>query len=173
MAEKVGLSTEMLREFRSVMKLTPDVRKLVANRTIDSVDLVYRISKLDAAGQKEVVRKYLEEQLSGDDVRVISSYTTKTGKRSLKAIEDVVSSRNIQIYVLQVNNTTVQQRGRLVQRIKDVVRSEGILNFSSKGSTLSVELSKAGQKRLREEAKRKKKTLRQFVSDLINDQGWG
>lgn len=44
LAKKIGLSTEMIREFRTVLKLPDEVQKLVANRKIDSLDVVREIS---------------------------------------------------------------------------------------------------------------------------------
>jgi hypothetical protein len=59
-AQRVGVSTEMLREFRGVRDLVPEIRQMVSKRVIDSVDLVYRISKLRPETQAAIVRQVLE-----------------------------------------------------------------------------------------------------------------
>lgn len=46
LSKKVGLSTEMVREFLIPLKLSKEVQKLISERKIDSVDVIREISAL-------------------------------------------------------------------------------------------------------------------------------
>jgi ParB-like chromosome segregation protein Spo0J len=45
-ADKVGLSSEMIREFRSALKLPEEVQKLILSRKIDRIDIIKELSSL-------------------------------------------------------------------------------------------------------------------------------
>ena len=59
-AEKIGLSTEMIRQFLSVLKLPKEVQKLVSDRQIDRIDIVKEISALkDPKTQIEAAKSFI------------------------------------------------------------------------------------------------------------------
>lgn len=66
MAEKIELSTEMIREFLAVLKLPEEVQKLVADRQIDSVDIVKEISALKEPQKQVEAAKSFVKSLSKD-----------------------------------------------------------------------------------------------------------
>jgi ParB-like chromosome segregation protein Spo0J len=56
-ADKLGLSTEMIREFLSALRLPSSVQGMVANRTIDRLDVVRELASLpDKESQVEAAR---------------------------------------------------------------------------------------------------------------------
>ncbi|HIH97117.1 MAG TPA: hypothetical protein HA348_06545 [Thermoplasmata archaeon] len=65
-AEKTGLSTEMIREFLAVLKLPEEVQELVSNRQIDSIDTVKEISALKDPKTQIEAAKLFVNSLSKD-----------------------------------------------------------------------------------------------------------
>lgn len=166
-AERVGLSTEMLREFRSVRLLDPEVRELVEKRVIDSVDLVYRISKLDPKTQKAVVDKVLKDQMTGDDARVVKSLVVGRKGSGKAAILQTMKSRDIKTYLIQFRMPKERTSCQLRGDFSKIIGGREIVSFKFEKGMAVLELSYRGQKELRIAAKRRKKTLRKFVADLL------
>ena len=167
--ETVGLSTEMLREFRSVKFLDPTVRTLVDKRVIDSVDLVYRISKLNAKAQKAVIEKFLKDDLTGDDARVVKSFQRRSGQSIRNTISKIMKSRNIRTYIVEFEIPRGKNMSQIRKRFEKIVGKTEIVSFVVNGKVAALELSYQGQKKLRERAKEKKITLRKFVIRLLKE----
>lgn len=68
-AEKVGLSTEMIREFRKLLSLSQPVRHLISTRQIDRLDVAYRISMLDDPARQIAAAKAVANLQLSKDVR--------------------------------------------------------------------------------------------------------
>jgi len=169
-ADRVGLSSEMLREFRSVRFLNPEVRSLVEERIIDSVDLVYRISKLDWKGQKAVIDRFLKEDLTGDDARVIKSFQRSSRKSVSNVISKIIKSRNIRTYIVEFEMPKEVKKTHLQKRFEKIVGKAEIVSFVVNDSKATLELSYRGQKKLREAAKDKGTTLRKFVMRILEEE---
>ncbi len=67
---KVGLSTEMIRQFLAVLKLPQEVQRMFSNRQIDSVDAAKELLALGYPTKQVVAAKVLANSLS-EDVRDI------------------------------------------------------------------------------------------------------
>lgn len=166
-SETVGISTEMLREFRSVDKLEGEIRSLVENRTIDSVDLVYRISKLDPATQRAVVRAVLVGRMMGDDARVVRSFS---GRRSSPedAVTRTIKSRDVRTYLIKFATPADKRTSDLRNTFRMVVGNDEIVSVNTEDGTSTIELTYRGQKNLRRAAKEAGVTLRTFVASLLD-----
>lgn len=69
-AKIVGLSTEMLRQFLSALKLAPEVQLMVADRKIDKVEIVRKLATIkDPTKQIEAAKAFAD--FSSEDVRDI------------------------------------------------------------------------------------------------------
>lgn len=75
-AEKLGLSTEMIREFLTVLKLPKKVQKLVSERVIDSLDVVREISSIEDK-DKQIAAAEALVNTSSKDVRDIKSLVAR------------------------------------------------------------------------------------------------
>jgi len=165
--ETVDLSTEMLREFRSVKFLDHKIRVLVEKRIIDSVDLVYRISKLDAKGQRAVIDKFLKDDLTGDNARVVKSFKRRSCQSTRKAISKIMKSRDIKTYIVKFEMPKGVKKTQLQKRFEKIVGKTEIVSFKVKKGIAALELSYRGQKKLREAAKEKRTTLRKLVVRIL------
>lgn len=165
-SDKVGLSTEMLREFKAVKFLSPEIHNLVAERIIDSVDLVYRIGKLRLETQKAIVHKVLQNTLSGNDVRVVKS--SSAGQMSEReALIRTVKSRDIKIYIIRFHMPKGKSSSAIRRDFSRIIRPKEIVSLKVEKGVATIGLSYKGQKKLREAAKQKNKTLREFVMNIL------
>lgn len=65
-AEKIGLSKEMIRQFLTVLKLPIEVQKLISNKQIDSIDIVKEIAVLKVSQKQIEAAKSFVDTLSKD-----------------------------------------------------------------------------------------------------------
>lgn len=65
-AEKVGLSTEMIRQFLAVLKLPKEVQKIFSKRQIDSLDVAKELLALKEPAKQVVAAKAIADSLSKD-----------------------------------------------------------------------------------------------------------
>jgi len=70
-AEKVGLSAEMIREFRKLLNLPKEVKDLISSREIDRLDVAYRISMLQEPEKQVAAARTIANLPSSKDVRDI------------------------------------------------------------------------------------------------------
>jgi hypothetical protein len=68
-AEKVGLSAEMIREFRKLLNLPKEVKELISSRQIDRLDVAYRISMLEDPEKQITAARTIANLPSSKDVR--------------------------------------------------------------------------------------------------------
>jgi len=167
--ETIGLSTEMLREFRSVKFLTPKIQILINKRVIDSVDLVYRISKLDDKGQEAVVATFLKNDLTGDNARAVKTFKKRSGKSTQHAISKIIKSRNIKTYKIEFGISKESVKSKLRKKFEKIVARNEIVSFEVENGKAILELSYQGQKNIREAARKENTTLREFVKSLLKE----
>ena len=102
LAQAIGLSDEMVRQFLRVEKLAPEVKRLVAGGKITGVDVADRISRLPAPDQLPVARLVVSRELDLQDVRAILSFRKTAPRVPIgKVINRIKRSRNIREYVAE------------------------------------------------------------------------
>jgi len=171
-AERIGLSEEMLRQFGSVRNLSPGVKKLVAQRRIDSVDVAHRLTKLAVGEQLPVARALVRGQLNSDDVRAIVSLRRSAPTLSLqRIIQRVKDSENIREYLAYFAvPPDARDKGLLRARLGAVVGDRNIRSLTIRGALGTVALSAEGRGRLAQAAKDSGLTKRALVNQIA---GWG
>ena len=97
-AQQVGLSSEMVREFRSILRLPRDVQGLIRARKIDDLETAYRISMLGSADrQREAARAALG--LATKDVRDIERLVAGGGMSVPQSTKAVLKSKLAGLHV--------------------------------------------------------------------------
>jgi len=170
LSEKVGISTEMLREFASVNKLSPSVKKLVRERKIESVDVAYRLSRLPPREQLAVARGVIAGRIDSNDVRAIVSLRRSAPDLGIgEIIERVKTSRNIKVYVAEF--LLPSGKGRVESVREAFARVVGDKNISSvevKGPVGTVRMNSEGKRRLQDVATREGLTKRQLIDHILD-----
>lgn len=103
-ASKVGLSSEMVREFLSILKLPAEVQELVEERTLDSIDVVKQIVAVDNNDLQIALAEQVGS-LSTDEVRDLRRLI-KTKRLSIpEALKELQDSRpeSMNLFVLDLN----------------------------------------------------------------------
>ena len=106
-AERVGLSTEMIREFLAALKLPEEVQKLISDRKIDSIDIVREISVLKDPSKQIAAAKAFADSLS-KDVRDIKRLIKDTSLPVAEAKKAVLESKpkGLHIFMMDFDDET-------------------------------------------------------------------
>lgn len=130
-AEKTGLSREMVREFLQILDLPEYVKVLIRSRKIDSIDTAYRLSKVkDEQNLSEIVSKLLN--LQTHDLRDVLSTAKENAELSIDAAQDAVlksKPRNLHVFIIdfseenyrKIVNTARKQKLTTADLIKTIV----------------------------------------------------
>jgi len=168
-ANRVGISTEMLRRFLSVNRLHPAVLPLVRARRIDSLNAVLYMTALPADDQPVVAEGLLSGKLSGTDVRALAPLRGRSPRADIrKLIERVVGSRDRTVYAI----VFTMGSDDLLRSVTDALRKvcgDGLVEVRrSGGHQYKAVLSRQGLKSLRSAAQKAKLSLREYMKRLLS-----
>lgn len=168
-AERTDLSEQMLRDFAGVEKLSAPVRRLVADREIDSVDIAARIARLPKPDQGHVARGVVSGAIDGNDVRAVLALRNDMPTVGIKEIVDrVVSTRDIKEYLVEfVAPSGEGCSRRLRARFERIVGKNNVRFFRVRGQLGAVTISSEGRRRLQAAATERGLTKRELVQDVI------
>lgn len=167
-ANRVGITVEMLRRFLSVERLHPKVRALAANRRVDSLNSVHYMAVLPKADQPAVADAVITGKWSGTDVRALAPLRNRNPKASIvKLMARLARSRNQTVYAI----VFPLARTRDIPYVRNAFQrasSGGLLSVSSTGGPhYKAVLTRQGLSRLRAAARQEGKSLRQYVKGLL------
>ena len=171
-AKIVKLSPEMVRQFLKINDLDQTVKDLISSDSITSVDIGYRISKLQKKDQAILAKHIVQRNLSSDDVRAIVKFKIDNPAIPIeKTVDKVIKSKNKNIYVayLGIKDLTFKQL-REKYKSKDVstiirhifggfLPRQYIVSFELNGRVVIAKVSKEGLQKMREKAHRLKVPL--------------
>lgn len=164
-ARLVSLSTDMLKKFLSVNKLSVDVKKLFKTRKIDSVTIAHLLSYFSNDEQLYLIAEILKGNMNTDDMKVIVPLKNSVSDLKInELVERVISSKDKKIYLILFplfeNNNYVEI---FKKNIKNLLKKEDILKLEVKEKVIELGLSKNGIQKIRELAKKEKLTLRNYL----------
>jgi len=109
-AEKVGLSSEMIRQFLSVLKLPIEIQHMVAEREIDSIDMVKELSSIRDRGKQLIAARMLSKYDSKDirDIKRLINIENKSVEESIEIILGA-KPKNRHIFVLDFDDATLKK----------------------------------------------------------------
>jgi len=166
----IGISTEMLRKFLSVKFLSPEVKRLVEHRKIDSVTIVHLMKNFDEYSQKIIAKEVMDGRLTVDDMKVL--VPLKKNLKDLKInqlISRLYESKDQKIYVIYFEVPSILAHfNTLENRFKKIIRESEIASFYVKDKVGTLELTSAGLKELRKASKENNVSLRKFVDTIVN-----
>jgi hypothetical protein len=106
-AAKVGLSPEIVREFRKLLTLPEGIKQIVRSRKIDRLDIAYKIATLrnersQIAGAKEAMG------LTTDDVRDMKRLMEAGGLSARESKKQVLESKlkGLHVFVMDFDDAT-------------------------------------------------------------------
>jgi hypothetical protein len=167
-SEKIGISEEMLREFASVKKLSKSVKEMIKDGRLTSVDIAYRISMLPKSEQLQVARAYIEDDLSGKDVRDVVALCKRNAERKTQeVIKQVKSSQDIIQYIIRFRLREKVGTAALRRKFAAMLGDRNIVSLEVKGKIVNLTISDEGRKMLQKEAKKRGITKRKFINLVV------
>ena len=169
-AERIGLSYEMLRQIFSVRKCSEQVKELIREGKLESYDILHRISKLPIPNQITVAKAVIAGELNSEDVRaIVSFYRDLANEIGIgRAIERIKSSRNIKQYVVYFESGSAKSKpAALRSRFESIFGKGNIVSLHIDAGIGELILNIDGKKRLQEEAKRRDLTKRELIRKLV------
>lgn len=165
----IGISPGMLSQFLSVFKLQKDIQKLVEERKIDSVSLVYHLTKFSKRDQQALSDMLSTKEISSHELRALIPYRKQYPDESIQnLVRKIQSTKNIKISVLRFNQLeTSKSIMELNSIFSTLLEGENVHEVIQNGEHIEVKLTKKGEIILRNIAKRNKSTFHEFVSKLI------
>jgi len=89
-ADKVGLSSEMIREFKTALKLPEEVQKLISSRKIDRIDVIKELSTLKSKNRQIAMARNIANMNTKDirDVKRLIKQADISIEESKKKVKD-------------------------------------------------------------------------------------
>ena len=166
----LGLKKEMLNQFLSVKKLSNPIKELVANRDIDSVSMVFYLSKFNAHDQLCISNFIINGKLNSQDLKTLKPLQTKNSNIPIKQlIEKLLSSKNIKVSVIKFEKEELKKSvEELENALIKIVGEDNFIEIEISEKIYSIKITKRGESLLRNFAKLQKHSLHQTVRKLLN-----
>jgi len=184
-SESVKLSPEMVREFLKLLELTDEVKDLIEKGLINSVDIGYRISKLQKKDQIVLAKNVISRNLCSNDVRNIVRYSLDNRNIPInKIIRRVLESKDKKYYVayLGIEEHTFEklkpdlkskseiESSTFVQRVfNKIMKKEYIVSFTLNGRVVIIKVTRNGLDAMRQKAKELKIPLSKLGDALVKE----
>jgi len=183
--ERSHISPEMLREFGAVMELPVEVKEMVRNNLITSVDIAYRISRLEnSEDQIRLAKNVVQRGLSTSDVRAIIEYKIKNPHVRLEdATERVIKSKTkvvtCHVVIMELQKNTIDELKEeakakginiddlILSMLQARVEANWILSFGMWDTDIILKLSEDGFNAFKREAQILKVPLKDVADKLI------
>ena len=149
-ADRIGLSTKMLRQFLKVKELAPAVREQFARRELDSVDMAVHLRMLSPKEQEVVGCEAARGNLNTADVRAVVEFRKEHADAEIgEIVERVISTRNIKQYVIEfVLRGPKLDDPVLLCRFEDALTAGNIVSLNVTGSIARIILNQRGRAEL-------------------------
>lgn len=168
-SKAIGISTDQIRQFLSVEKLSPKVRRMVEERKIDLINTVHYMRKFDHKAQEEIASEVIRGGLTAGDIRVLAPLRNNPGYNDVRdLISRVRSTKNVKLYVLYFRVPKgLNDSEKLEDVFEDIVGEHGMSSFKIEGQTGILEVTAAGKAKLLEESKKRNVSLRAFIDNIV------
>lgn len=168
--ERIGLSPQMLRQFESVRRLNPTVRRLFATRQLDSVDAAAHLAMLPAEDQLPVARLLAEGSIDTSDVRAVHQQRKAGDNAPISDLIDKVDkSKTRQEYVVEFVVRGSQNPNRIRGAIERVFPRDEVVSLDLQGAMGRMVLTKKGRSTLSATAKRLSVPLKSVMASVLQD----
>jgi hypothetical protein len=169
-ADRIGLSPDMLRQFLSVRRLHPSVMELFARRELDSVDAATHLSRLSFDDQPFVADLLQRRQIDTSDVRAIQQLRKSSTSVSIgDLVSNVRTSRTTQEYVVDFVVRGSQEPLKVEGAIRQVFPSDQIVTLQLNGALGRLVLTKEGRRTLSASARRLRVPVKTVMNSILQN----
>lgn len=168
-ADIVGISTDMLKQFLSISNLPEEVIALVDERKIDSVAIVFLLSKFPKEDCLQLAKIASEGKLTSSELKILLPYRKQHSSKSIiEILEEVRSSKNIRVSVIQFpKNVTKKTKMEISEIFKAIVGSNDFVDIVEDDRLFNIKIKKAGEMHIRKLAAEKKMSLSNLIITLV------
>jgi hypothetical protein len=105
-AERVGLHSEMIRQFKTLLKLPAEVQNLIADREIDKLDVAYRIAMIKDPSKQTDVARAVADLHQSKDIRDVIRLVTKAGYSAEESKKKITEAKpqGLHIFVMDFDD---------------------------------------------------------------------
>lgn len=179
------ISSEMLREFGSILTLPDEVKQMIRDNKITSVDVCYRISKLtNSEDQKALAAAVVDQGISSSDVRAAVEYKLNNpdvsvehaARRVLESKTKVVTHHVVIMELRSETFTALKEKADALvatpkkialEILTEMMKPEWIVSFGIRGNDLFLRVVEDGYKALDKTAEKMKVELKDLADALI------
>lgn len=169
LSEIIGISSNMINKFTSVNKLPLSIKKLVEERLVDSVALVYDLTKLSNKDLMELEPLLKENKINSNELKVFLPFRKQHPSKSIiELYNQQLNSKNIKVSVIRLqksdgNNDLIGLKNKLAK----IISSDEILDLEINNNNLDIKITKNGELELRKIAREQNKTFQSLIQDII------
>lgn len=105
-ASRVGLNSEMIRQFRRLLKLPSEAKEIIADRRIDKLDVAYRISMVKDPSEQIAVAKGIVDLPESKNVRDVIRLVTQAKYSAKDSIKKIIESKpkGLHVFVMDFDD---------------------------------------------------------------------
>ena len=168
-AERIGLSSKMLRQFLAVKELAPAVQDLFAERRLDSVDMASHLRMLCPEEQVFVGSEAARGSLNTADIRAICEFRKEHAEVPIEdVVEKVKSTRNIKQYIIEfvVRGARTDEQ-ELLSRFSAVFGDGNIVSMALTGSIGKLVVNQRGRSLLQRLARDNQISQAEVINKIV------
>lgn len=167
-ADRIGLSTSMLRRFQYVERLSGALQTLVKARKIDSIDAVAELSSLTQADQTRLAKVLANEAFATEDIRGFGPFFNKHPEMPFdEVVSRVRASKTRRLYIFEfVAREQMRDPETVASKVLRILSPEDFHSVDVSNVVGRLKVSKSGKQRITLEAKKRKLSVTNFVQQL-------
>ena len=148
-ADRIGLSATMLKQFSSVARLAKPVQKLFESRKPESVDAAAHLAMLPAKEQETISEALAAGEIDTSDVRAVIQLRQTRGKEPIKTLlRSVQESKTKQEYIAEFIVRGSQDHQSMLTAFQKYIPANQILRLELQGAVGRLVLTRKGKQAL-------------------------
>jgi hypothetical protein len=170
LATILGIKAAMLSKFLSVYKLPNFIMGLVESRVIDSVAMVFYLSKLSDKDLQELLPLLNEDKINSVELKSFLPFRKKHPTQSIAELYNQhIASKNIKVSVIRLAETDLKSGiENLKNNLSNILPPSEIIAIEKNKKFVDIKLTKEGENILRDKAKQRTITLQNLIQEIVN-----
>jgi hypothetical protein len=153
-ADRIGLSSKMLRQFSYVSRLSRPVQRLFDTRRLDSIDAVVHLAMLPMREQQTVARALASGEIDTADIRAVVQLRQDKQSGGINSLlKRVKESKAKQEYVAEFVVRGIPDRIRLLKAFRQHIPPGEILRLELNGALGRLAVTQKGKAALTKAAR--------------------
>jgi hypothetical protein len=172
-SERVGISSKMLGQFASVDRLTKSVRRLFADRTLDSVDAAVHLAMLTPADQEPVARALAKNLIDTMDIRAVVQLRQVRESEPIESLLARIQKTKTQHhYVMEFVARETKDPQNVRTTLEKYVRSSDIVSLELDGALGRLVVTAQGKKKLELVASNFGIPFKSVIQKILSERVW-